>query len=212
MVLLSGLALMGLSLRHHNLATASCRRAVWLAQVDMSKALTQLLKLNPEARRLRLQRKIAEAELNAARTLLQVELIPALEAQRAFIIAQQLRLRQQQKFLLLQAGYKRAAAKQNFLHLRNAMPMQQVVSRSLTPDLAVNFVPPFDLSPDAVLKTNFSQAQKLTLRWQTQFLAQAPWELMQILNIKPQTFYGRCAATLEQEGTKWRPQLVADKF
>ena len=212
MMLMSGIVLMALTLRNYNLTTAGCRRAVWLAQTDMGKTLTQMLRLNPEARRLRLQRKIVETELKAAIAAVQPVLVTALEAELTMVTAQQIRLRQQQQRLLIQAGLRRAAARGDFTRQQTQVPVWQVTNSSLSKNLAVNFIPPFDLSPDTVVSPNFEKLQKLTLNWQTNLLAQAPTNLMDTLNIKPLIFKGRCSASLEQEGLKWRPQLVADKF
>lgn len=211
LILVSGLALTALSLRNYTIAKSSCRRAVWLAQVDMGKALQELLRLNPEARRLRMQRKLVEAQLAAAKISLQFELVAALQAHKALIIAHQSKIRAQQQRLIFQAGLRRRNSPVTFKESTLSINIKKVRMQSLTSNLAVQFVPPQDLSPDVVVPPGFERRQALTLLWQAELLSEAPMEIMSALNIKSLNFNGQCAATLEKEGSKWLPQLVAGK-
>ncbi|MGE3386977.1 MAG: hypothetical protein AB7K41_09645 [Bdellovibrionales bacterium] len=210
--LMSGLGLLALSLRNANIAKASCRRAVWLAQVDMSKAMTELIRLNPEARRLRRQRRLIEYEIKAAIVLLQPELVLALRAQLALVTIEQLRLRQNQERLLFQARSARAAASTNFIERTRLIHVSHISPVSSTSGLAVRFSPPSELTPDAIPLPQFSEQQKLSLRWQAQLLNKAPLELLKLMKIENPILRGQCTATLRTEKTKWQPQLVADKF
>lgn len=211
LTLLAGLGLFASGIKGSDWASSSCRLAVWNAQNEMARAMTELERLNPEARRLRLARRKNSLQLSLAIAAVQPELVALLKAERRLILAAQFRLRLTQEHWLSQARLSRQSAREKFSKRAWTARPDPPRIESKVIDLAVVRSPPLDASPDILPSPDFELAQKLGLSWKAELLRDSPKDWLRLLGLKPMRLEGRCAATLAKKGNKWRPILVADK-
>lgn len=211
LALLAGLGLTAIALKNRTEIFAQCRAEVWNAQKDMSQLLKNLISLNPRAKRLRAQRKAAEAEVKAAKLTFNPAIIAAAEAHRAIVLGQQMHLRAEQERLLFQALTRRARAQERvrgFIKNRDGR-LEKIVSPSAS--LAVRKSPPNDLTPDYIGVEDFSSEQRLQAHWEGQLFHGAPPWLLNAGPLSNLKFRGECSATIKQEKKSWHPQLLAAK-
>lgn len=205
----TGLALLGFGLKNHTTVSATCRFEVWAAQREMGELLKELLRLNPLAKRLKRERTQAEAELKAARLSFNPKLIAAAEAHRAWVVAQQTRLRQTQEQILSDAQRVRAFHQKKFLHKTMASGTQILKVLSPSPTLAVQRFSPQDLAPEHQPLDGFVEFQRLEWRWQSQLFYDLPAWLKEFSPLENPNFTGACAASLTTKEKKWHPRLLA---
>jgi hypothetical protein len=212
LVLFSGLGVLALTLRQKGIAKSSCRRAVWLAQVDLGQTLQELLRLNPEARTLLRQREVTLKELKLATALGQWPLVASLKIELARITLHQVQLRARQQRLQLQARLRRQQTQSDFLKRSNEVQLHHVAIENRVADLAVFARPPQAIAPEWELMPEFHGRQQMTIRWQARLMNEVPQGLTKALNLPALQLNGQCAASLKQEKKIWIPYLVAVKF
>lgn len=208
---LVGLSLAAMALKNRTELFATCRAEVWNAQKDMSQMLRNLVSLNPRAKALRAQRKLAEAEVKAARASMNPPLIAAAETHRALILNRQMYLRAEQERILFQARARRAMARAQMNQAAHAKQGRVTDFFSPVTALAVERFPPHDLTPDHTPKPGFAGEQKLQFRWHAELFQGTPEWLLKSAALSRLRFNGECSATLKEEKESWRPQLVAAK-
>lgn len=192
-------------LRKKSLAQSLCVYHGLKMQDQLGDALTRLLKMNPEAQRLRRQRDQAEIRAMNARASGVPVAIAAAEAQRAAVIMQQIAFHQRQRLILSEAqSIRRQAQTQLSKDLRRPY-FGSLNSQSYYHEaLAVETQPKTSLSPDYVLVNPFSYLQQqkyeYTVNLNPPFL-----NILAGRNLKQKT---RCSVSLENKEGKWSARIL----
>lgn len=184
-----------------------------MAQVTMSRLLASLMKLNPKAQNLIQQKKRVELEIKVASAAFQPELVLALQAERALILAQQSRLRMEQDLLLLEAERQRRQVPLVFTASIKGQTTKKLTPSNGAINLAVLRTHPEEVASPFHVAPDFFKRQMTALRWQLDLLRDVPRDWLSRLQLSPFLFNGQCAATLEQKESRWIPKLrAAGKF
>lgn len=203
-----GLTIVGIHLREYHKRQTSCRSLLVNTQNRLGSILENLLALNPEARKLRAQRKLAERNLARAIKTANPLLIKAAAAQLAIVTVLQLKLKAQQTALLARA---QSHVEEVYTSFKQTVGTTQLHYPSAWPGLAVFAQPPTSLSPDYILKPNFKNQQTLEAQWKIHMHAHVP-DFLRLIPIQRWHLKGQCAASLKKSGPKWQPILAAAKF
>ncbi|HAG90530.1 MAG TPA: hypothetical protein DCL41_01585 [Bdellovibrionales bacterium] len=206
-----GVGAMGHILKEKMKLSSHCVHRVLRLQNDLKKPLVQILKLNPRAKRLRVQQAQTQKRLARAVATGNEALAAVLTARLIWIANQQLLLRAKQEGLFLQAGLLR----QEFHH-QSIPGSRQVQKWTHYPDesktLALTAYPPGSLSPSYKPSMNFSNLQKKSYKISKQIS----------FGFLPERFFSglpkflklnrSCTATLKKQGEfRWTPILKKDK-
>lgn len=187
-----------------------CVRQVALMQRDLGRQLTKLQKLNPRARRLRQQRRLAEKALKAAEASAHPEAIAAAKAALLAVKAEQALLAQKQWRLLAQAHLIRRSGESQFSLWASANGLSRVRPVHLTSGLAVRPTPARSLTPDYVPLPLFHQTQAEHFGFQFQLFKGAPLWLKQYLD-KDRPVVSGCGASLFLRRGEWHVRLIEVK-
>jgi hypothetical protein len=211
LILLAGLTLLTLAIKNRTTAFAICRQEAWQAQRTMATHLTRLMSLNSQARRLRSERQLAENALKAALGTFRPELIAAARFYLSLVVNQQVLLRAEQKRLLFAAKLTRLEAKHALFQKERLQSV--VVTKFLSPvsTLAVEESPKGALTPDYIPVTDFKAMQRLQFHVLGDLMTGAPDWLLNLSQLPNLQFRGRCAASIQAEGQKWQPKIIAAK-
>jgi hypothetical protein len=204
---LIGLSALGLHLNTSTRIQTFCQRSLLQAQYENSLILSQLLKLNPQARKLRVEKNRAEANLKRALGSGRPELIAAAGTHLAWVTKQQLLFREGQKQLLLKAQQENLKSRRTLSSsLRKEQSLRLKMTQKPKKGLAVYPTPPGDLSPSYEVQQPFKNLQALRIEWQAQVPGLSKnW--LKPLGLKEWKVKGVCSASLEKRRNRWNPVL-----
>lgn len=160
----------------------TCRTASLRAQNHILQGFRELQSLNPQAERLRRQRRIAQRN---------VKLAPdpytkaAAKAYLVSVITRQVILARKQKSIIRQSQWK----------ARSELLVKKLVLKQARVPFALQAVPPLSLTPNYVAPpAGLAQLQKMEVVWQ---------------NSNPRSFLkGQCGSTIVTEGLRFKIKLL----
>lgn len=178
-------------------AQSICVKAAVLLQHDLQKDLEDLLRLNPQARRLNQRRRKAEQAFRAAVKSGNALLVKVAGAAVVSVTAEQMALRAKQETLLLRAGRRRERARSELARESSESVRGQ---RFFPRALAVVAEPPSSLTPEYKPAPAFAQAQQHRF----QFAVELAPEFLRRSFIQTTA----CSASLQQREGKWQPKII----
>jgi hypothetical protein len=191
-------------LRQKSLAQAICVQRTSLLAADLGQHLSELLRLNPHARRLRHAHDSATAALKIARATGSLPgVVAALAWRRATEVAQ-VTLDLKQRALLIEAEATRLRHRA-WLD-RDLRPLRASRIRLSSPDpraLAVYARPPRARAPEYFPVVGFARRQAQSVRFEAQV---APALVGWFTAIRQRT---DCVITLRKDKRQWRPEITA---
>ncbi len=183
-------------------AQSMCVQQATTLQNDLKPILTQLLRLNPQATRLRARRAKADAAVKKALMTKNPKLIAAAKAIQLAVILQQTALRAKQERLLHQAQEERARHHNRLSNAVRKKFKSYVKSKQYYPRaLAVEPRPAGSLTPDYRPVNNFAFHQQHEFRFD--------------ITIAPSFVSAKskqkilCSLSLSGKESSWRPHLIA---
>lgn len=183
-------------------AQAMCVKSVSQLQTDLGRDLTALIKLNPEAKRLRSRRAKADATLAKALASGNPPAIAAARALQSAVILQQKALRTRQEAILQSAKLQRGKAARSLSMKVRPLGVTSIQGKfSSQRALAVEASPATSISPDYLPVQDFARQQEQEFTFD---LNLAP-DFIQ-LDLRQKTL---CSATLKNEEGKWREKITA---
>lgn len=198
-----------------------CRSELFKVQTSVAQNLEQLLKLNSQAKSLRVALGLAQAKLAFAMVKADPLLIAAATKEISKINKQKKQLDIIQKSIInhanlkLKAGTWRVTQKlkkqnsENQISASSFMKIQISPIKSISNRLAV--VPDnSDLAPVYELKNPFSDNQMLSVSWKTYFETGLKGEMPWLQNRYQKV--SSCTVTLRKKDNKFLPQIRRDKF
>lgn len=193
-----------LILRENRRALFECRSGLLDAQEKLLNDMESLLKLNPVARNLKIQRKTAEAALIASAA--NPVALAAAQAALRFVIAQQNALDVAQRTLIQKANLSsrvrtRAVSKK----------VSDEVSSVHTASLAVSPTTR-ELAPEYKVAKEIEDKHTIRVSWIFRPLKSLPDWLNKILGQNPLKFTTECSTTSEKGSTRWQARLKRDKL
>lgn len=183
-------------------AQAFCVKSAVTLQRELGRDLTELLRFNPEARRLRRARAKADAAVKKALASKIPKVIAAAKAVQTAVILQQVALRARQDAILARSTMNRGRAKRSLQLNLKSLGVATVRGNSFyIRPLAVEPKPANSLTPDFQPVADFENFQQqeysFALRLSPDFLK---------LDVQQKTL---CSATLKNQEGKWREKIVA---
>ena len=188
---ISSLSLSALYLKEKTKILSLCRQHLLEIQNQMSSSLANLQKLNPLAKKLRIEAKRLQYLLKISPPIAK----PAIIAKLAYVKARQVKLTLKQKFLIKKAE---AYATKHLRSLKHKIHGPLLVSSSqvpLTARLAVIASPPTALAPSYHTVWNFTQKQSIQVKWIEQPAHIIPSFLKVFLGSLP-SVHGECRSSL----------------
>lgn len=181
-------------------AQSLCVKAALRLQSDLGEILDSLLKLNPEATRLRAERKVADARLAAAIVTANPYAITLARAYKASVVLRQGALRAKQLILLSKAQLKLSSQTQELRIETKKLGGLNFQRRDFDfRPLAVSAAPKNSASPSYDLVSPFERRQTKIFSFDVLLFAR-----VQPLSWRQQT---RCATTLKKESLQWKPKI-----
>lgn len=182
---------------------ARCRTEVIQSQERLAELLTALLRLNPDAARLRTMEFDAQRQVARAVASGNPPAIAAAQAALLVVHSQQSALVLQQQTLLSEARRRLA---RSYVDLRNQPELRQAdltpTTQPLPFGLAVEPQPMDSRSPDYVPVAQFEQAQALAYSWRAPLQRFMPESLQNRISFFNH-LSGQCSATIRKEKTQW---------
>lgn len=192
--------------RYHHNTLSACQHHLLRSQEILAAALGQLLLLNSQAAKLRVQEIQTRAELAATVATPQLHLVA--KAKYLVIRTQQTQLHLKQKKIIsdgqLKAQLEIGELKQD-LHRYTTQTTQLS-----TPKLHVLTSPPNSLAPTYYTFPYFSRVQRTTAKWDISLNKLIPTFVTSVVK-KNEKIKLQCSATIEKRGTKWQSLLTRDK-
>lgn len=209
-----------LLLKAHAGALHECRSGLLRIENLRLGQLQQLMKLNPQARKLRRERARAELNFRMAKASGSPKAIAAARVALEVVRAKQFALATQQRRILLR---ERVQTKANLARLKKNVESKLREHQLAAPSrgfplptaaygsLAVRTAPPGDLTPDYVPRENFERHQAIRMRWNfTPAMLLPTW--LNFEKFKNLTLDAQCGTTAERKSKNtWRARLNADK-
>jgi hypothetical protein len=186
-----------------------CQRSLYQTQKKAGDRFNELFGLNPEATRLRAERKAAEHAMKLA-----IFFPPAFAAAEAYytsVVQRQIVLRAKQESLKTLI---RVEGNRNLHTLSNELRSERGIDGwpTITPlRLSIRQSPPAALTPNHDPLNNFSILQAVKGRWMINPGEVFPKWLTRFVP-KLDRVAGTCAATLKLKGDQWVPVLGEGKF
>ena len=199
-----------------------CRESVLEVEAGLAKKLRDLIKLNPQAERLRSERKIAEAAAAAGKPIPGVNI--ATEVYKDIVIARQILLSAKQAKLIYSATREaREKLGELRLHLgeeRASYIVSPISETHSFPFLAVQPTPKFTLSPNYEPLPGFERLQAVSVRVTFRPKDYLPPSLERAFtkfglvakNSDWGSFSSECSATIEEEDGEWFAKLGKGRF
>jgi hypothetical protein len=186
-----------------------CNLSLMSTQTKTAQSFNRLFALNPLARTLRTERKLAE-QLQRAALLGGPKAIAAAKAYYASVVVRQYALRSAQEALKLKI---RVEGMHDMSKVLLTLKNEKGVGGwpVFSPlQLAVRQTPRSSLTPDYDAQKNFSERQTLRGSWTIKPKNVFPVWLASLI---PElgTIRGECVASLRRKGTQWTPTLGAGK-
>lgn len=189
-------------LKRKSLAQALCVLQASRLQENLKPTLTRLIRLNPEAQSLRIQREKANQALISANISANPYAIAAAQAYWNSVVLQQMRLKTQQQMLLYEAERARSEAhRQLRADLRGMEVLRFQSQRFHWRPLAVEARPIESLTPDYHLTSDFEKHQQH--RFEFVIDLQPLW--FSKISLFQQT---NCSATLTGKEYQWENQVL----
>ena len=211
--------------RSHGTSLHHCRSKLLESEENRLATMRELIKLNPEAKKLRTARRIAEKKVEAALESGTPFAIAAAEAELALVISMQTAFALAQKSLIVQADasaridlqklrtlmIKRADTDLKIYDGRSKSPLA-IVSATVTP-LPVVAKQPDTPTPDYEPDPQYSKKEVLRLSWKLWPVRLLPkWLGFLEPTFQNLVIEGQCATTGEKKGNhQWGARLTADK-
>jgi len=185
-----------------------CRHDLLASQEILNTSINSLINLNPEAKALRISRKLAESTLTTSQAY--PPLYPAALAAYRAVVAKQAALHFTQLSLISNAKFQalsqiQALKKKILSQIRGSQTVHTY------PNLAVEETPPSSASPSYQRQINFSMRQKISFRWTYPAIAVLP-KWVQFLIPSKFNISGKCSSTISKRNLKWKARLSEDKF
>lgn len=198
---IAGLTIAMLSIDDKTATDTQCKREALRLQSDLGRLLEKLIKMNRSAKSLRAQRAQADAQLAAATASGYPPAIAAAQSYQSSVISAQLDFAAEQQSVLSEAALRRQRSERELpFRLPGVTP-----DRDRAPSLAVRPDPPDSLTPDYLPDSPFEHKQRETFRYGVDILKYVPaWFKSKAVG---RTLAAACSATLQQEGSKWKPAL-----
>ncbi len=240
LAVIGGLFILAIVLTTEAKAVAKCRLQMEQSQAEAAQHLNALLKLNPEAKRLKMQLRTAQRAFDAA---LLTGLPPAIAAAKGILLVVKIKraalAAKQQKLIYKGRSASRDAPKLAEQSIRSALNGSRsgTISPSIAGPLgqpqstragffAVLPRPAGDIAPEYVPAPGFKYLQKTSLQWSIKMgrddvfaksLFDGNSDHADSDHIGPAlpSFDIGCAITLvpsNQKETEWKPQIVEDKL
>lgn len=207
LALIGALALTLYAVKKKSLVQALCVRQGLQLQLELSSALSSLLRLNPAAKRLRVRRKSADQAVAIARASSNPKAIAVAQALRSAVILEQLALKAKQDRLLNAAEQMRLRHKRDLHGLLRRLGVSQFrENRGFTRPLAVKPNPIDSLTPEYLLWKSFSRAQRQDFHFQVNLNPKIKIPLIDNYNLQQR---GGCSITLKNGGKKWQLAVLA---
>lgn len=194
----------GLGLRHrHN--QHLCQKQVLNLQIKQAKHMENLLKLNPKARALRRERRLADKALKSALRSGHPKIIMIAKAAQVAVKSRQLILRGKQQVLISQS---KVGLSNSLSQIRLA---QKKADGKVRFDKVPKSLPVFSKgtesgSPTYHVFPSVAEIQMVAVQWKQQI--PKPWhDLLRYLEFEERSVVGKCAATIRKRSRKWRGEL-----
>lgn len=203
-VILSLLLATSLALRHRK-NQHFCQKEVLKLQIQQARYLRNLLKLNPLARKLRRERKLADKALKSAMRSGHPKIIMIAKAAQVAVKSRQLILRGQQQAIVNRS---KAGLSNSLNQIKWAQQKSDSQARF---DKAPKSLPVFRKgtesgSPTYHVLPSVEHRQLVAVHWDSP-IPELWNNVLNFLNFKERTVSGKCAATIRKRSRKWSGEL-----
>jgi hypothetical protein len=196
------------AIKMKSLSQSMCLQGAIRLQTDLKRPLKQLMRMNVQARTLRMQRTLADQNLATALASGVPYAIAAAKAVQTAVIAAQVAFRARQELVLIEARAIRLSDQQRMSVQARSLGATGFVSPTYYyRALAVEPRPRDSLSPDYVKIAGFGRAQQQRFRFRVNLLKHWPVKLPK-LDINQTT---ECSVSLQGEEQKWNVDILAVK-
>jgi hypothetical protein len=161
--------------------------------------------MNPNAKRLRIQRAHADADLAAAMASGYPPAIAAAETYQQMVIGLQMAFAAEQRAVFVQAGFEREHSRARFQSTRGTSGIFEPESSSGNETLAMRPDPPHSPSPDYLPEETFTESQSQTYSYKLDLFQRLPSWLHSYAKDKQRWSVQKCAATLKNKEDNWKP-------
>ena len=195
-------------IRNHDHAQKHCLQHTLYAQENIKIALKKLLKLNPNAKKLRKKHKTLNKLYKKALTIGEPISISILKTKLIFIKKQRIALDLKQKYLLNQTTYYVSKAFNAFQKKIKTFQAKQIIKKHHQPyPLAVTAQPKGDIAPVYQPKTHFAKRQTLSFSWKMPLYHSLPITIKNMF-FKNQLSSYHCSATIKKQKQQWQTTLT----
>lgn len=196
-------------LKRKSLAQAICVQQASRIQHELSKPLTNLLRLNPRATTLRAQRQAADLALDSAIASGYPPAIAAAKAVQVAVILQQTALRTQQLALLMEAQRIRDQGQRDLRGRATALEATHIQAQTFYyRPLAVEPRPKISITPNYETIRFFEIGQQQRFRFAINLLGRSSQVLGFGFNPEQTT---ECSVTLKGQEEQWNLHILAAK-
>lgn len=178
-----------------------CQKQLIHIQQQNAKALKELTKLNPKARKLRRQVKRTRKQIAKA-IIIAPQVVPALKAKLALLKAQQLQLAIKQNIIIKNTKH---ITKTQLTRLKKRINKSVEIELPQA-KLAVYRTPMLSLSPDYKTKKPLAKFQGMKVSWKLNQHHLYPAWILRVFKDLP-VISGNCSATIQERSHKWNVQL-----
>lgn len=206
-----GFSLWSLVLQETGETLHFCRETLLAKQKELLIAIAEVVRMNPEARALRQQRKIAELNLKMAMVSANPGAIAKAQVNLQAVVTQQMLFRSRQLRVVSQYQLRLHSSGEwaRQLWLRKFQRSRPKLSIR-APQMALEESPPGELSPDYLPVRNFEDKQAFQLRWKHSHPA---LELISKNRLSRASAISACATTIYRSEKQWKTSLISvDKF
>ena len=210
-----------IALQAHQEALHECRTSLLRAQGELAAGLSDLLSLNPEADRLRAQKKLAKLALRTSTTPAAV----AYWTQRIVMLqAKQVLLDIEQRSIVVLADGRARLAVESArsavpLAYRNSTDRQggrgtsavSADSASL-PRMQLTKEPPTELAAHYRPSRDAVRSQVARMVWSVRLSQLLPAWMPLSKGAEAARTHGQCASTVDEKEGRWKPRLTADRL
>lgn len=189
--------------------SSHCVHSVLKLQHQLKKPLSQLLRMNPQATRLRAQKLAAEVRMSSALLTGVAPVIAAAKAHLIFVTQKQIAFKARQQLILLEARTRREQFK--ILNLRKNI-FRRTRHLGESNDLAVTPSPLGSLSPNYEVSPNFRENQGQTYELRNKIYLPLMGFMRLLTDRHEIEIHTLCSASLKQKGNlTWTPILKEAK-
>ena len=194
----------GFALRHRQ-NQHLCEKQVLRLQIKQARHLENLLRLNPRAKTLRRERRLADKALKSAMKSGHPKIIMIAKAAQVAVKSRQMILRGQQQAIVNRSKADLSNS------LRQMKRVQQKSEGHVRFDKAPKSLPVFKRgaesgSPTYHVLPAVEHRQLVAVHW-TQRIPKAWHDVLDHLEFEEKAVFGNCAATIRKRSRKWRGEL-----